>query len=653
VGESVKLELPRGGVGRGLALGLLLVAALCVATVYSDLVLQGSWIAHNCLPIGALTLFLIIVALGNGLAMRLRPSWALTRAEALLVYAMLLVASGIPSVGLTLPVLSAAVAPAYYHKAEDAVASNTASWLRVLDGSAIQQYFLGLPPGAAVPWRAWMAPLAAWSLFAVLLYTAFICMSVLLRHAWVDEERLTFPLVQVPLEIAGRSARPTGNPAFFRSRLAWLGIALAALLHTLNALHAYRPAIPAGFVSPIRLGEALVDRPWNALSDARAFIYFSVIGLTYLLPSDVSLSLWFFFFVSRAEAVMFAALGFDDRTATEAVGFSPSWFMTNQMWGALLFFGALLLADGLRSARRELHRRVKAGDGEEAAVLRYAFAGLGGSFLLLAFWATAAGGQWSVQLGGMAFWMLCMLALTRLVCAGGLLLIDTNYLPRDILYRVFGARVVRPGDLAVLTYHNTVVAYYPQLTMLPFLLNSLKLGDEVGLRPRQLLPGLGAAILLAIPVSFVTALPLVYHRGALTLSEWHLGAMARQNFNELAGYLASPTSPGLHTLLSMGVGAGVMGALIALQRAVPWWPFSPLGYLVGSSWTVMHHLWFCVLLGWIANGLVRRYGGLNGFVRFRPFFMGLVMGEFLTAAAWMLIDACLGIRGLNLFPGPG
>ena len=53
------------------------------------------------------------------------------------------------------------------------------------------------------------------------------------------------------------------------------------------------------------------------------------------------------------------------------------------------------------------------------------------------------------------------------------------------------------------------------------------------------------------------------------------------------------------------------------------------------------------------NSLVRRYGGLKGFVRFRPFFLGLVLGEFLTAAAWMLIDACLGLRGHNIFPGPG
>jgi hypothetical protein len=627
------------------------VAALCVATVYSDLVLRGSWIAHNALPIGALTLFLLLVTIGNRLAGRLRPAWMLTRAEALLVYAMLLVAAGIPSVGLTLMVLTAAVGPAYYETADEAVAASTADWLRVGDPQAVRQFYHGLDAGARLPWGVWVAPLLAWGLFALLLYTAFLCIALLLRRAWVEDERLTFPLVQVPLEIVGRDERPTGNRAFFRSPVTWIGMAVPAVLHSLNALHAHWPVIPAGFVSPVRFGDVFVDWPWSALSNLRGRIYFSVIGLTYLLTSEVSLSLWVFFWIGRLEVLLFTALGYDDRGGAQNVGFTPSWFVTNQMWGALFFYGALLLTEGLRSAWREQARLARLGDREGARTLRRAFAGLGVSLALLGVWLTAAGGQLPVQLGGLLLWMLAMLSLTRLVCAGGLLLIDTNYLPRDILYRVFGTGVVRPADLGVLTYHNTVVAYFPQLNMLPFMFSAVKLGDEASLRPRRLVPWLAAAVLLAIPLSFYLSLSLVYQRGALTLSEFHLGTIARYNFGELEAYLVAPSTPQIHTPLSLGLGAGVMAALIALRRSITWWPLSPLGYLVGSSNTVMHQLWFCVLLGWAANALVRRYGGLQTFRRFRPFFLGLVLGEFLTAAAWMVIDALLGIRGHNVFPG--
>ena len=48
-----------------------------------------------------------------------------------------------------------------------------------------------------------------------------------------------------------------------------------------------------------------------------------------------------------------------------------------------------------------------------------------------------------------------------------------------------------------------------------------------------------------------------------------------------------------------------------------------------------------------------RWGGLRGFRRFRPFFLGLVLGEFLIAALWLGIDALLGVTGHNVFPGPG
>jgi hypothetical protein len=164
---------------------------------------------------------------------------------------------------------------------------------------------------------------------------------------------------------------------------------------------------------------------------------------------------------------------------------------------------------------------------------------------------------------------------------------------------------------------------------------------------------MGAAILLAIPLSVAITLPMVYERGALALNTWTLGGMPRQNFSEMTAYLEAPARFQPHTLATLGLGGTVMLMLVHLRRAVTWWPLSPLGYLVGSSWTVMHHLWFCVFVGWLANTLVRRYGGLHLFLRFRPFFLGLVLGEFLTAALWLALDALLGVRGHNLFPGPG
>lgn len=629
---------------RGLGVGLAGVALLCGVTPYSDLMLRGSWIAHNCLPIGALVLLLAVVSLLNPALARWRPAVALTRAEILLAYTMWLVAAGIPSVGLIPGVLGVTVAPTYYANEGNGWATRLhplmPAWLRIEDAEAVRAYFHGAAPGEGVPWGLWAAPLAAWTLFALLLYTLFFCLAALLRRAWIDQERLAYPLVQVPLELVGRDHIPRGNRAFFRTPAALLGMAVPAVLHTLNSLHALSPGIPAGFTTPIPIGEALVERPWSALSDARVFVYFSVIGLSYLLAGEVSLSLWFFHLLTRAQLVLFSALGYDERGGAEAVGFSPSWFVTGQMWGALFAFGGFLAWDGIRRSRI----------GNRGGV---ALPLLVASLLLLALGLRAVGGHFPIQLLGLSLWIAAMLSLARLVAAGGLVLIDTNYLPRDILYRVLGADVVRPADLTALTYQNSVFAYYPQLNMLPFMVNGLKITDEAGWRPGTAALAMSAAIGLAIPLSVAVTLPLVYDRGALALNTWTLGGMPRQNFVEMTAYLEAPARFQSHTLATLGLGGAVMMLLVHLRRSVTWWPLSPLGYLVGSSWTVMHHLWFCVFAGWLANALVRRYGGLHLFLRFRPFFLGLVLGEFLTAALWLALDALLGVTGHNVFPGPG
>src|SRR2546421_413348 len=127
-GREAEAVPPRGHARptlRAVLYGLAGVLFLCVATPYTDLVLRGSWLAHNCLPTGALCLFLLLVTLWNRLLRWLAPGGALSRAELLLVYTMMLVAAGIPSVGFTQPLLGLIVAPAYY-------ASDSNEWARRL-----------------------------------------------------------------------------------------------------------------------------------------------------------------------------------------------------------------------------------------------------------------------------------------------------------------------------------------------------------------------------------------------------------------------------------------------------------------------------------------------------------------------------------------
>jgi len=97
-----------------------------------------------------------------------------------------------------------------------------------------------------------------------------------------------------------------------------------------------------------------------------------------------------------------------------------------------------------------------------------------------------------------------------------------------------------------------------------------------------------------------------------------------------------------------GVGAVVTLLLSYMRVRFSWWPFHPLGYAMGPSWPMIQ-LWFSILVGWLTKVLILRYGGMRGFVRARPFFLGLVLGEFTVAGLWLLIDALTGVKDHRIF----
>jgi hypothetical protein len=104
----------------------------------------------------------------------------------------------------------------------------------------------------------------------------------------------------------------------------------------------------------------------------------------------------------------------------------------------------------------------------------------------------------------------------------------------------------------------------------------------------------------------------------------------------LQGYLTNPKPP---DLAGMGVFAGsaAFALLLALLRArYTWFPFHPMGFALGVGGTV-DRWWFALLLCTVIKGAVIRYGGVRGFQKTAPFFMGLVLGNYVIACFWTLV----------------
>src|SRR5207237_600207 len=74
----------------------------------------------------------------------------------------------------------------------------------------------------------------------VVLLWVMLCLNVLIRKQWMDQERLSFPIVQLPLELA----RDGGSEAMLGSRQMWIGFLIPVVMESLASLNYLYPNIP-------------------------------------------------------------------------------------------------------------------------------------------------------------------------------------------------------------------------------------------------------------------------------------------------------------------------------------------------------------------------------------------------------------------------
>ena len=170
---------------RALFIGAVLSLIIGAAVPYTNIIINGTVLAHNFSTPAALFVFfvfLILINLRLGLG---QPRFALTRPELAVVYIMAMLATSIPTIGFTenlLPIISGLY---YYATPENKFAvlihPHVPEWIAPQDPKAVQYFYEGLPEGMSVPWDAWIEPLLYWCLFIVTLYWVSICAMVILR----------------------------------------------------------------------------------------------------------------------------------------------------------------------------------------------------------------------------------------------------------------------------------------------------------------------------------------------------------------------------------------------------------------------------------------------------------------------------------------
>jgi hypothetical protein len=160
-----------------------------------------------------------------------------------------------------------------------------------------------------VPRDAWAAPLLGWSLFFLALFLTSLCLAWLLRARWIVTERLSFPLLDLPIVLLDGvvDERPV-----FRNRSFLWGMAIPVLLFGVNGLSHYFPAL-AKIGTGVDLQHFLLEEPWKALADFESPFVFNLspflIGISFLAPVEVSLSTWVFYLFTRFQFLVTDLMG--------------------------------------------------------------------------------------------------------------------------------------------------------------------------------------------------------------------------------------------------------------------------------------------------------------------------------------------------------
>ena len=626
-------------------------ALIGVGVCYGSNVIGGSLLAANFTTGAALFLFFFLVGGVNTCLRILRRSSALQAGELATVYIMMMIACTIPTVGLMGYLPPLLTAPYYYATPENdwsqLIQPFIKQWM-VPHPSTAEDFFEGLPVGSSIPWFLWIRPLFAWGLFLAALYTVMICMAVLLRKQWMDDERLIYPIVQVPLDIIKGEDTPDRINSFFKNKLMWVGFLMPFTIQSMIALHRYHAWIPQIILRyDVPIFRNTVTLPF--------FISFPTIGFSYLINLDIALGLWVFSLLTVVEKAVFNLVGFHSLEFVSVYGVPEYPYLAHQGMGAmivLVFFGLWGGRKSLKGVFKTALGRDGGDDSGEILSYRAALIGMVGGLVVMGLWLWQSGMEstWVVLLFLFGTFVI-YLGLTRIVVQGGVEVARSPMIAPDFVILSVGSSALSQGDLVAMAFTYIWVADISTF-VLASSANGLKLAAETIHRKRRLL---FLAIILAIVVTAASSFWVLtresYLHGGINFvgqGGWSFGGGARYPFEFISRAISTPTAVHWTGWLFSGFGAGMMALLMAARRYFLWWPLHPLGFPISVIAYPVLTVWVNIFLAWLIKFFVLKYGGPDLFSRTRPLFLGLITGQFVVAGLWLIIDYFTGMVGNGL-----
>lgn len=617
---------------------------------YNNYWLGNTYISDSYLPEIVVALLLLLVLGINPLLRLIGPGWVLDRRQVALVGSLLLFAAIIPGNGLMrmFPRMVAESNQGFHASVTTARIAADAGFRQSLfpdplptrsaDGGVqtvetpVSRRFLDeLEEGEALPWSAWVAPMASWGMLILAMWAMMIGLGGVVYPQWRDNERLPFPLLNVYHALTGDpdDTSPRLLPAVFYSRSFWIAAIAVFGIHGLRGLNVFTGAVPSiplqwslrEYFSEGIFRNAPASFSWQ-------IVFFSVIGVAYFIPNRYAISVWGWV-VGYSVYVMLGR------------AFVPAFQegqINDQSFGALLAIAAWVLWLGRahwgKVGRAMLGRADGGPESRRDALAGWMFAiGCAGIVCWL-YWAGCSL-WWSVL--AMLGCALVTLLMARIIAETGVPVLWLGRISVGSLTALFPLQWQSPRILfftavlyALLTRTSAVSAG---------VMTTMSLGMDrkatAGQQSRLLGGGL-AVMALGFVICGAVHLYMGYHTSTET-TQAKMGASAIDAWSrvERSEYRFFTGDRG-----QQATGFGISAALLWACSRFPAWPIHPVG-MIFCQLSIGHLLWFSIFMGWLIKSGITSLFGAGAYRQARPAFLGLILGELAAVMMWALVPAAI------------
>ncbi|HPT96728.1 MAG TPA: hypothetical protein PLU39_02550 [Armatimonadota bacterium] len=628
---------------RALLIGTLLMPPLTLFGHLSYVIVQSArWTADTLLRGPVVLLFLLVSwsLVWRRFSPRLGRTLALSRSELVLIYLMATVGTALAGECWAVYVVPALLNTAAY-QAETARPEwaawlgDSPSWFAVQDPEVIRQAHRGNASLYRVSvLRALAVPVLAWSVLMLALALFTQCLAQLVRRQWIERERLSFPLIHLPMTLVAFDApRP-----WWRTRLFWAGVTVAGIIQLINGLNYLVPNVPYIPVKWIQFPPAS-DRPWSGLGRFQIAFYPFVIAIGFMVPLEVSFSMWFFFWLGRVQDMVVTILGH-----RSVGGHAPSLppYHLHQAAGAFLVLGAAFLWRS-RHEIAGIWRKAAEPTGRRAG-----WALIGSVGVILA-WAYLARIPLPLATLFLVIYGLFAIVLGRLIAESGSAMSMSPLGVHETAALLTNLGTQTQQSLVAFGWWHHLGERLSD-NLLPHQVTGMRMAEDVSAGRRvQLFLAVGAVVGVLTGIWALLHIYFKYGIMSAEVRDWPARWAPQYAYGLIQNWLRGQTEIPREKLIAFVAGGGVSALLLWLRQSYLGWPLHPIGYAVAGHFA-MQQLWCPFFVAWLVKLLTMRFGGIRTYRALLPFFLGAILGDYLVPMGWAVVGLLSGQQMYLSYP---